>query len=127
ANEFNHAKETGYALVGNHANLKCADCHNPKGQPPKYKLPQLASQKCLTCHVDQHKTNLSEKFRGGGNCVRCHSQTTWKVSNFNLSITGFNLTGAHARQNCIECHKQPGRSASKLGTFRFTGLNQACA
>ena len=42
--EFNHAKETGFALSGAHRKLTCADCH--REPPKKVKL----AKECNSCH-----------------------------------------------------------------------------
>ena len=125
---FDHRKETGYALVGDHAQLKCAQCHAPHGRrSAKYQFPELKSRQCLSCHVDFHKNNLSPKFQDG-NCDRCHTQTSWKIATFDHTVTGFLLKGAHARTACIDCHKQPGGvRAQELKRFHFTGLGSDCA
>lgn len=127
AKEFDHKKETGYALIGTHSKISCEKCHAPKGKASaKYDFPELKTKKCLTCHVDQHKTNLSPKFRGG-NCATCHNQIEWPIKNFNHKVTTFPLRGAHARTNCIDCHKQSSSvNRSKKGDYRWVGLNQDC-
>lgn len=123
---FDHKKETGYALIGEHAKLKCATCHTPKGKPVKYEFPELKAQACLTCHVDFHKDKFDAKFRGG-NCDKCHSQTTWKLPNFDHNTTGFPLKEAHAKVACIGCHKQAvGVGAKDLKNFKFSGLATEC-
>lgn len=113
---FDHKKETGYALIGDHATLTCNKCH-VKGGTPKYDFPELKSKQCLTCHADYHKDGLSPKFRGG-NCDKCHTQTTWKLAGFDHAGTGFPLRGDHAKQSCAACH---GPVKGK-----FTGLSQSC-
>jgi hypothetical protein len=121
--KFDHKAETGYALVGDHATLKCATCHVPNGRA-KYDFPELASKKCLTCHDDFHKGKLGPQF-SGGNCSQCHSQTTWKGVNFDHSRTGFTLKGEHAKLACASCHSTNKSTPTKH--LNFTGLNQDCA
>lgn len=126
--KFNHARETGYKLVGNHAKLDCAKCHAPKGpRSAKYKWPRLNQNACLSCHNDHHKNNVSKKFQNG-RCDTCHSQISWPIANFNHNITGWPLNGAHAKTQCIDCHKQPsGRLQTSDKSFKFTGLKTSCA
>ncbi len=148
--KFDHFKDTGYKLEGKHAEMKCADCHGPNKTTKKitYKWTRLKQQQCLTCHADLHKNNLSKKFQNG-QCLKCHSQTEWKIPKFNHQVTGYPLRGKHFEINCIECHDQKslfGKKAAKSGTdkksevkkeiklenkidakhFNFTGLKPAC-
>jgi len=127
--EFDHKKATGYALIGDHAKIKCATCHLPKGKASaKYKFPELPKQQCLTCHADFHKNHLQGKFQGG-NCLQCHSQgqETWKIAHFDHQITGFALLGKHQTTACVDCHKPPKGAKTDLKHANFTGLKNDCA
>jgi hypothetical protein len=66
--KFDHAKQTGFALLGAHAKLQCADCHR---EPPGT---QKTSPECIACHRkdDRHLGAY------GGQCERCHSTASWK-------------------------------------------------
>jgi hypothetical protein len=65
---FDHGKETGFALNGAHAKLTCEGCHRPP--PDQVKL----SQSCAACHVndDVHHGQY------GRQCDRCHSTISFK-------------------------------------------------
>jgi hypothetical protein len=66
--EFDHGKETGFALAGAHAKLACAGCHKqPAGQ---VKL----NSTCLSCH-EQDDVHLGQY---GRQCQHCHSTTTFR-------------------------------------------------
>ncbi len=122
---FNHAAQTGYALLGDHARLDCAECHAPKGKASaKYDFPELASRQCLTCHTDFHKGKLGPKF-SGGNCDTCHTQSDWKGVNFDHARTGFPLRGEHAKLPCATCHG--GNKSTPTKHLNFDGLSQNCA
>ena len=60
--KFDHAKETGFPLDGQHAASrgKCASCHKTRSF---LKL----SPSCASCHADVHKGAL------GADCATCHS------------------------------------------------------
>lgn len=123
--KFDHTKETGYALVGDHAQLKCVKCHVFEGKNNiKYNWPQLPARKCLACHKDQHAGNFSPKFQGG-DCVRCHTQTEWRIPAFKHDITGFILQGKHAQIQCVDCHKR-GNQGKALPNFNFKGVQRTC-
>lgn len=124
--KFDHSRETGYALVGAHAEKSCKTCHVSEGPKNiKYKWPNLGTQKCLACHKEQHQGNFSPKF-SGPQCLTCHNQKDWKQNNFKHDLTGFPLSGAHARQNCVDCHKS-NNVGKATKDFNFKGLQKACA
>lgn len=116
---FDHSK-TNYPLVGEHAKIKCNDCHKPTTEKiilkwpnfksklhsktksifkTKFLFPELNDQKCLSCHSDYHKGQLSL------NCTNCHNEKTWKPDNFNHnSQSRYKLIGKHQNVDCKECH-----------------------
>jgi hypothetical protein len=65
---FDHAKQTGFALLGGHAGLQCADCHRVAPGTTK------TSPFCISCHRqdDRHLGAFGEQ------CERCHTTYTWK-------------------------------------------------
>lgn len=105
---FDHKKETGYPLLGAHAQAACLRCHNDRGPVKAY-----LARGCSGCHVDPHKGSL------GLDCERCHTQTAWvqaggqsrKVAEH--ARTRFPLTGMHAVVDCRECHL-----TADLGEFK---------
>jgi class III cytochrome C family protein len=66
--EFDHAKETGFALAGAHAKLACQACHRRPADEVKLK------QDCLSCH-EKDDLHLGQY---GRQCDRCHTTITWK-------------------------------------------------
>jgi hypothetical protein len=141
--KFDHKRDGKYELVGRHAKLKCQDCHTPsmfKLQPTAkgfsiYKWPNLKEAQCVACHNDFHQKNLSAKFQNG-KCVSCHTQTDWKIKNFDHKITGYALNGKHADLKCSECHVQKSSifgvyqksnaKVDRIPTLKFIGLNKDC-
>jgi hypothetical protein len=123
---FSHERDGHFKLEGKHAELKCVDCHGPNKliKAPVYKWPTMQKQKCLACHQDFHKGNLSARFRGG-NCVACHSQSAWEIKSFDHSATDYELRGKHADLQCVDCHKQKTPQA-ELKRFNFAGLRRSC-
>lgn len=93
---FDHAEVTGFPLTGRHAlgAQQCAACH--KGRSFVDLKPA-----CSSCHTDVHKPSL------GANCATCHStQSAFKggAQAFNHATASFQLTGAHAKVACANCH-----------------------
>lgn len=78
AKAFDHAKETSYALIESHLKLDCDKCHVKISKVEvRYNWP-LKTKQCLSCHKDQHGSNLSPRFQNG-KCDVCHGQDTWKL------------------------------------------------
>lgn len=117
---FDHSR-AGFALLGRHAELACAQCHKPALQKspvvPLLKLRDRARSwlglepACASCHADPHRGSL------GAACASCHSQSRWSPApGFEHARTAYPLTGAHARPACLACHATPavneGRDAS---------------
>jgi hypothetical protein len=105
---FDH-QQTGYALTGKHAKVKCADCHDPRritdaavkevvGKGRKSMLG--APVACAGCHFDEHRGQL------GNDCARCHDAAAWKpaTKGFDHARTQYPLTGLHAKVPCAKCH-----------------------
>lgn len=128
---FDHAKDAKYKLEGKHAELKCAECHVPKtkkkGAPHSiYDWPQLESRACLSCHENVHRNTMSAKYQTG-QCLDCHSQTSFKIEKFDHSVTGYRLKERHAEIACIDCHKQKSPSLKTNDkAFVFKGLKTDC-
>lgn len=93
--KFDHAKETGFALLGAHARADCASCHAGG------RLQDPVPRDCNGCHRGQD----SHAGRMGGNCERCHDSLAWKPARFDHARdTKFILSGAHAKLDCHACH-----------------------
>jgi hypothetical protein len=126
--KFDHDTETHFALEGAHQDLQCAKCHilEKQNKTIKYQWNDLKTQKCMTCHADIHKTNLSPRFRMG-DCQKCHNQEHWKIEKFDHALTHFPLHGKHADLTCTKCHIQNAK-AVKAGTksYRWVGLTAKC-
>lgn len=96
---------TSFPLLGLHIAVPCEQCHVTRA----YKD---AGSGCVDCHRtdDFHKGGL------GNDCARCHSANGWRIWEFDHGKeTHFALTGAHAKINCADCHKQPAEQV-KLDT-----------
>ena len=92
ATKFDHAR-TGFALVGQHSQVSCRQCH----QALKF---VSTSTRCADCHQDIHRNEL------GTTCERCHSAQSWLVPDMAQRHNGtrFPLTGPHQTLPCQACH-----------------------
>ena len=121
-----------------HAHLEglsnCTKCHDLGNK--------VSNQKCLDCHsilrdrILQNKGYHVSKEVKGKECVQCHSDhhgrnfeiVRFDPEKFDHSLTGYILQGAHARQECKDCHKS-GFIQSKVireKQFTYLGLSTDC-
>jgi hypothetical protein len=93
---FDHARY--FPLTGKHTPALCGDCH--LGARSRADL-QAAPADCASCHAaaDAHAGSF------GTNCAACHTAEGWKPATFDHSLSTFPLTGAHARVECSQCHR----------------------
>jgi len=106
SSKFDHAKETGFALDGEHSHLECQDCHRSGNmQTP---IPK----ECHGCHQGQDE----HAGRFGTDCARCHGPTKWQTTTFDHTRDGhWELAGQHAKLECHACHTVA-LGTRKLGT-----------
>lgn len=125
-------------LAAVHSHLEglsnCTKCHELGDK--------VTNAKCLACHtelktrIDQNKGYHSSSAIRGKGCVSCHNDhhglsfqiVRFNTTAFNHSLTGYNLTGAHAKKECKDCHKPEfiASKAVKSKKFTYLGLNPAC-
>jgi hypothetical protein len=65
---FDHLADTSFALDGEHAGLRCTECHRT---PPRQG--QTTSSRCIDCHRSDDVHN----GQFGKDCARCHITTTF--------------------------------------------------
>ena len=109
--KFDHSRETGFPLEGQHGKIDCKKCHeklNFKG----------LGEACINCHLDVHEMSV------GDDCKRCHNENNWLVNDLSEvhAENGFLLEGAHAVVSCVDCHK----SANSLVWDRMAGSCSDC-
>ena len=134
---FDHNARTDFDLVGAHAPLACATCHDPRQRATAtikmtwapaqlramYPAPNATS--CASCHVDAHDGTFA-RSPGGANCANCHNETRWLPSVYDLARHNretYELTGAHVAVACVQCH-QPVRPG---GPPQFKLPSRDCA
>ena len=125
-------------LVEAHAHLegllKCTKCHD-LGEG-------VSESKCLACHtllkerIDRDKGYHASNEIKRTACVSCHNDhhgRTFDIirfdkDNFDHSLTGYVLEGAHLRQDCRSCHKDQFISNAEIRnkTYTFLGLETRC-
>ncbi len=105
---FDHSKQSQFALTGAHIRAKCEACHKEvQGQKFEFakKIYQVVQYKfknsdCNSCHADFHKGQL------GNDCSRCHVTEKWKPTLFDHNKQSqFKVEAKHQALECSECHK----------------------
>ncbi len=98
--KFDHSK-TQFPLLGKHADVKCASCHE-RGDFTKV----IPFRFCSDCHKDPHSGQFAKR-PDGGKCESCHTVDGWKPAKFTAADhakTGYPLLGKHATVDCAKCH-----------------------
>ncbi|MCK9425625.1 MAG: hypothetical protein M0Q21_06280 [Ignavibacteriaceae bacterium] len=90
---FKH-EATKFALVGQHKNVECKQCH------ATLKFAE-AKEDCASCHKDIHKNTVSRQ------CSNCHTPNAWLIKNITdiHQRSRFPLLGQHAKADCQQCHR----------------------
>lgn len=106
--EFRH-DQTGYPLIGAHAEAGCRSCHRSL-------IFAHIGIACIDCHTDIHAGEL------GMDCQNCHTPVSWE-NRFPVweehNMTRFPLLGYHAALDCESCHRGPAEK-------QFTNLPVTC-
>jgi hypothetical protein len=92
---FDHERETGFALKGQHARAQCQSCHRTGRFEDKLLVD------CVGCHaaVDSHRGRM------GAKCESCHEAEKWQSTIFDHERDAkFARIGAHAHLACESCH-----------------------
>ena len=69
--DFDHNRQTAFALTGSHVDLACADCHT---EPVSGDGAMLTSQDCASCH----RRDDSHQGRFGAECNACHTTKSFR-------------------------------------------------
>lgn len=101
------------------SNQKCLDCHTElksriAANKGYHSSPEIKGKECVVCHSDHHGLNFQ--------IIR------FAAEKFNHDLTGFRLTGAHAKKECGDCHKTDfiKDAAVKKKNFTYLGLEPSC-
>ena len=131
-----------YKLEGAHRDAACQKCHTREpghtgdwGKAGVLLQPTHAS--CTDCHAYPHADQLDQREDGGA-CESCHTVSGWTPSTFDLEAhhaLEFDLTGAHVKAACRDCHGPqrtdlpplPGRSELGSAGVALTRVETECA
>lgn len=90
----------GFALSGAHLAVPCQQCHKTEKEWDF----TFESTRCSECHENIHGDAISKEFIGNNECEKCHTSESWRVNNFDHSLTEFALVGNHQKVECRTCH-----------------------
>ena len=112
--------KSNFKLTGSHLATACSDCHKKQN---RWNF-AISGINCVDCHVDIHKSSISQNYYPNQNCRVCHSESSWSDVHFNHSSTHFQLTGEHLNVKCRECHFI--NSKNGPDQQKFAGLQGNC-
>jgi hypothetical protein len=125
-NGFRHAKWTGFALDGSHADLSCASCHEPlkKRTPDGRTWNRAHGRACADCHLDPHAGQFS--LEGKADCSVCHEpEGDFLDLQFDHDRdTPFALDRAHEKVECSACHRS--ESIDGVRAVRYKPMGSEC-
>lgn len=107
---FNHDR-TKYPLKGEHATVRCAECH---GDFSTAALKKPGFQSCTSCHKDAHNgtATLAGKIVG---CDACHTVAGFVPSSYSVeqhAKARYPLEGKHGGVKCAACHRRDTSTAA---------------
>ena len=122
--QFEHARDTKFALRGKHASVDCIKCHPPRtaGARLGFGTFKGLGTGCESCHKVKHPDDY------GPTCLSCHQIDRWPRKNpgpdhiLKHNVNDQHLSGRHLTAQCRACH-EPSRIA-ELG--QVTRLGLAC-
>lgn len=115
---------SGFALGPPHAELACAECHDPHLSYAD-RHPGRVAHDCRACHADPHGGQFDAGPFAEQGCVGCHATTHFEPHEFDLdrhAQSAFALTGAHVELDCARCHEEPAGDEPR----RFDGTPHRC-
>lgn len=114
-----HEQWTGYALVGNHAEASCNDCHKPSTPEDTWVASfAKAPTDCASCHQDPHAGQFEQA--GISDCARCHNaeQSFTQFSFDHQTDSDFKLDETHSVLLCMECHRPEPSAPIRIIRYR---------
>jgi len=103
---------------------------------------KVTGEKCLECHSEiKDRINLQKGYHISGDvkgkeCIVCHSDHHGKnfqlirfdAVKFDHKLTGYNLSAAHAKRQCTDCHNVKFITDQKIKSKKYTylGVGTSC-
>jgi hypothetical protein len=114
-----------FPLKGAHLATPCFACHKKviSKTDTNWHFREVG-KRCVDCHKNIHQTFISEKYYPDSSCESCHNETRWSNVNFDHKKTNFELTGAHSKKTCRDCHFN--KEKQGYANQHFSGLPANC-
>lgn len=109
-----------FKLEGAHLATPCFACHK-KQEKWSFKSIGLS---CVDCHTNIHESFISKEFYPETGCGNCHNPSRWSEVNYDHTVTGFLLSGAHVKPTCRDCHFR--KEADGQYSQQFSSLTSSC-
>lgn len=109
-----------FKLEGGHLATPCVICHKKSGN---WNFREIGIR-CIDCHKDIHNEQIDQKYYPEENCTVCHNPSKWGNVSYDHSLTGFTLSGKHAKIGCGDCHYAPDSTGHKIQ--KFASLPKTC-
>ena len=118
--------EGPFPLRGAHLATPCFVCHKKEVSKTdtNWHFREIG-KRCIDCHKNIHQTIISDKYYPDGSCETCHNENKWSLVNFDHTRTNFDLSGAHAKKSCRDCHFKKENEGVAVQEFR--GLLTNCS
>lgn len=115
-----------FPLTGAHAAVECRLCHKVEEGSSARKFAGV-ERVCKACHENPHGGQFSKELLAG-DCDSCHKKSaeTFLIQPFDHAVLAhFELTGAHAKASCKDCHhelelKPEGDATALVRVYRGT-------
>jgi len=97
-NNASYIHTSTFPLVGGHNVDDCLACHSAQYIG--------ISTQCFSCHESDF-VNAGDPDHTGfsTDCEDCHTTINWQPAEFDHTLSGFVLDGAHLNLDCIQCHE----------------------
>lgn len=105
AQDFDHGRWTGFAVVGAHAEIGCSGCHASLRSPDELgrTWARANGPLCSDCHEDPHAGQF--EVQGETDCQRCHVDDVEDYLDFDHDRDSrFVLGSQHEDLECAACH-----------------------
>jgi len=99
-------EHSAFPLEGPHAAVVCHSCHKLDEASGIRRFTGTA-RLCRACHNDPHGGQFAQKILEE-DCQACHDPAaeSFRIQPFDHAmLAGYELTGAHARARCEDCHR----------------------
>ncbi|GIV30823.1 MAG: hypothetical protein KatS3mg029_0174 [Saprospiraceae bacterium] len=96
-------EQEGFALIGVHAAVSCAECHTSES---RLRFDRIGND-CAACHLDDFDNTTNPNHRDAGfstNCLECHDTETPDWTTDAVDHSFFPLEKGHAINDCAACH-----------------------